>query len=291
MMKPQAQREWGIRVALDFFLGGAGAGLISVYLLAALLAGRRPLSIGVLATGAVLVIAGAILLASELGRPANAVRSFFNAGTSWMARGAVLNVLLIGLVVLLLVGDRLDAGGIIRLLEVLAILAAALVACYPGLVLFASRDIGLWRSPVLPLMFFVYSVTSGVSLLLIAEGVGGLRLALSLAKLELALIVVLAVLFAAFWTGRSASKSAGIAQGVRLLTRGELRGAFVFGSIGVGLILPLFCFIDVALIEGQWAAPPAMVGIVSFLLGAFLVRYCLLRAACHEPMGFLGKSF
>ncbi len=289
-MKPQAQREWGTRVSLDFFLGGAGAGLIGSYLLAARLAGLPALHFGVLAAGAILVIAGAALLASELGRPANAARSFLKAGSSWMARGAILNLLLIVLLVLLLAAERSGAAGLAQPLAVLAIIAAVLVAGYPGLLLFSARDVRLWRSPWLPLLLFAYSAASGVGLLLMADGVLSLQLGFSVVKVELALIVVLAALFAAYWAGVSATKTAGVAQGLRQLWRGELRGAFVFGCLGVGLLLPLFCFIDLTFVAGHWAALPLTTGTLGLLIGAYLTRYCLLRAACHEPLGFLENS-
>jgi formate-dependent nitrite reductase membrane component NrfD len=288
-MKPQAQKEWGTRVALDFFLGGAGAGLIGVYLLAALLAGNRALNFTMLIGGAVLVIAGALLLASELGRPVNARRSFLNAGTSWMARGAALNFVLVGLVVLLLIVER-AGGGISTVLAVLAIVAAVLVAAYPGLVLYASRDIGLWRSPWLPLLFLVYSLLSGVSLLLLADAAASLSPGFSLAQLALALVVVAIVLFALYCSAVAQARAAGVRQGWRRLMRGDLRPAFVIGGIAAGLVLPLICFLSLIFLAGQQAALPATVGSLGVLAGAFLVRHCLLRAACHEPLGFLSKA-
>lgn len=289
-MKPQAQKEWGIRVSLDFFLGGAGAGLIGAYLLAALLAGQQRLSLGILIAGVVLVMLGAVLLATELGRPVNAVRSFLNAGTSWMARGAGLNFILVVLVVLLLIVERLGGGGLFDLLAVLTIIAAALVAAYPGLVLFSSRDIGLWHSPWLPLLFFVYSLASGVGLLVVADAMQSMRFGFSLAKLELALVLAAGLLLALYGSGMAGSKAAGVMQGWRQLLRGKLRGMFIIGGIAVGLIVPLFCFGDLSFVAQEWSIPLAVAGTVGVLAGAFLVRNCLLRAACHEPLGFLNKA-
>jgi len=289
-MKPQAQKEWGTRVSLDFFLGGAGAGLIGAYLLAALLAGQRRLSLGILITGVVLVIFGALLLASELGRPANAVRSFLNAGTSWMARGAGLNFILVAVVVLLLIVERMGGGGWFDVLAVLAIVAAALVAAYPGLVLYSSRDIGLWRSAWLPLLFFVYSLASGVGLLVMADAWQSLSFGFSLAKVELGLVLAAALLLALYCSGIAGSKAAGVMQGWRQLIQGKLRVAFVTGGVAVGLAVPLFCFGDLTFAAREWAALLATAGTVGVLAGAFLVRYCLLRAACHEPLGFLSKA-
>lgn len=83
-MKPQTQHEWGTRVSLDFFLGGAGAGLIGSYLLSAMLTGRHALRSGVLVVGVVLVVAGAVLLASELdGQPTRRARFSTQAPRGW----------------------------------------------------------------------------------------------------------------------------------------------------------------------------------------------------------------
>ena len=50
-MSPRLQAEWGARVSLDLFFGGAGAGLLGSYLLIAARDGYRGLSVTVIATG------------------------------------------------------------------------------------------------------------------------------------------------------------------------------------------------------------------------------------------------
>ena len=80
-MSPRLQAEWGARVSLDLFFGGAGAGLLGSYLLIAARNGYRGLSVVVIAAGVAFVLLGLLLLASEMGRPANALRSLVNPGT------------------------------------------------------------------------------------------------------------------------------------------------------------------------------------------------------------------
>ena len=250
----------------------------------------QPLIRSVMITGAALVVAGALLLASELGRPFKAVRSFSNAGTSWMARGAVWNLLLVVLVVALLVVEQAGNRGLSLVTALLTLVLALLVAAYPGLLLFASRDIGLWRSVWLPLLFFAYSLTGGASLLVLFDVARALRLGFSLSGLALLLTVLAGALFALYCAVVARSRAAGVAHGWRQLIRGELRGPFVGGGIALGLILPLFCFIDFAFLAQDTGAWIGAVGAVGFLAGAYVVRYCLLRAACHEPLGFLSRA-
>ena len=89
-MKPFKQNEFGKRVAADFFLSGTGSSMYIVYFLSALIAGFK-LNSAILLAGPALILAGLVLLFSELGKPSNFWRSVANYRTSWMARGAIFN--------------------------------------------------------------------------------------------------------------------------------------------------------------------------------------------------------
>ena len=126
-MSPRLQAEWGARVSLDFFFGGAGAGLLGSYLLIAARDGYRGLSVAVIVTGVVLVLLGLLLLASELGRPANALRSMANPGSSWMARGAIFN-----LAVGYMLDHRMGYGAVFGMLSTFHVAAFAIILLVVG---------------------------------------------------------------------------------------------------------------------------------------------------------------
>ena len=76
----QLQKHWDIRAALNFMLGGSGAGLMIWIALAQ--APSTPailLALGLVGTGL-----GAVWL--EIGRELRALHVFFNPRTSWMSR-------------------------------------------------------------------------------------------------------------------------------------------------------------------------------------------------------------
>jgi protein NrfD len=276
-MSPRLQAEWGARVSLDFFFGGAGAGLLGSYLLIAARDGYRGLSVAVIATGVALVMLGLLLLASELGRPANALRTMANCGTSWMARGAIFNLALIAaallLIIALLAGSRL----LVPAAAMLTVLCSGLVAAYPGFLLFGAKDIRLWHSRLLPGLMFLYSLMSGLSLLTLADSALHLGMAASLRPAALIVMLPVTILFVAFW-GKSWR---------RLMGR-QFIAPFVMGTLALGIVLPLVCYVYAAAFASV-AKLPMLLGAVSFLVGAVWLRYFVVKAASHEPVTFLAK--
>jgi len=275
-MSPRLQAEWGARVSLDFFFGGAGAGLLGSYLLIAARDGYRGLSVAVIATGVALVLLGLLLLASELGRPAKALRSMANPGTSWMARGAIFNLALIAaallLIVALLAGSRL----LVPAVAMLTVLCSGLVAAYPGFLLFGAKDIRLWHSRLLPGLMFLYSLMSGLSLLTLADSALHLGMQATLRPAALIVMLPVTILFVAFW-GKS----------WRRLVEQQLLAPFVVSTIAAGILLPLVCYVYAAF--SGVAELPMLLGAVSFLAGAVCLRYFVVKAASHEPVTFLAK--
>jgi formate-dependent nitrite reductase membrane component NrfD len=275
-MSPRLQAEWGARVSLDFFFGGAGAGLLGSYLLIAARNGYRGLSVAVIATGVALVLLGLLLLASELGRPANALRSMANPGTSWMARGAIFNLALIAaallLITVLLAGSRL----LVPTVAMLTLLCSGLVAAYPGFLLFGAKDIRLWHSRLLPGLMFLYSLMSGLSLLTLADSALHLGMQATLRPAALIVMLPVTILFVAFW-GKS----------WRRLVEQQLLAPFVVSTIAAGILLPLVCYVYAAF--SGVAELPMLLGAVSFLAGAVCLRYFVVKAASHEPVTFLAK--
>jgi formate-dependent nitrite reductase membrane component NrfD len=275
-MSPRLQAEWGARVSLDFFFGGAGAGLLGSYLLIAARDGYRGLSVAVIATGVALVLLGLLLLASELGRPANALRSMANPGTSWMARGAIFNLALIAAALLLIVALLAGLRMLVPAVAMLTVLCSGLVAAYPGFLLFGAKDIRLWHSRLLPGLMFLYSLMSGLSLLTLADSALHLGMQATLRPAALIVMLPVTILFVAFW-GKS----------WRRLVEQQLLAPFVVSTIAAGILLPLVCYVYAAF-TGV-AELPMLLGAVSFLAGAVCLRYFVVKAASHEPVTFLAK--
>jgi len=142
------QRHWDARAALNFMLGGAGAGLI---VFAAIIGLDGPWAVALALT---LIAAGLGAVWLEIGRKLRALHVLFNPFTSWMTREAFVAVLLFPL--------GLGALYVPQALPVAALAAAAFLYCQAR-ILRAAKGIPAWRAPeVVPLI-----VATGL-----AEGAG-----------------------------------------------------------------------------------------------------------------------
>jgi phenylacetyl-CoA:acceptor oxidoreductase subunit 2 len=195
MSRPQ--RHWDARAALNFMLGGSGAGLMAA---AALV---EPPSPWPLACAAALIAIGLTAVWLEIGKKSRALHVLFNPYTSWMARESFAALLLFPLAL----GSILT----LRLIPAAAMAALAFLWCQAR-ILRASRGIPAWRAPqVVPLV-----MSTGL-----AEG-AGLTLLFSQQPLLLAAFAFAVAARAWAWLSYdAATKSAVLAPaGKRLLVIG-----------------------------------------------------------------------
>ena len=228
-----------------------------------------------IATGVFLVLLGLLLLASELGRPAKALRSMANRGTSWMARGAIFNLALIAVALLLIIARLAGLRLLVPAAAMLTVLCSGLVAAYPGFLLFGAKDIRLWHSRLLPGLMFLYSLMSGLSLLTLADSALHLGMQAILRPAALIVMLPVTILFAAFW-GKSWRLMG--SSSWRHLSWVHLPWEYCCRSSATSMR----CFAGVAEV-------PMRLGAISFLAGAVCLRYFVVKVASHEPVTFLAK--
>ncbi len=161
------QRHWDTRAALNFMLGGMGAGLMVASALAQNRAGAL--------LALVLVAAGLGAVWLEIGKKLRAVNVFFNPFTSWMTRESFAAVVLFALG-----GLALWRGAFLPLA---AAAALAFVYCQ-GRILRASKGIPAWRAPQVVLLIVSTGLAEGTGLALLFSAAPEL-----LAWLALALIL------------------------------------------------------------------------------------------------------
>ena len=151
--KAWLQAHWDARAALNFMLGGTGAGLM----IAAALAfpdSRAPVLLSL-----VLVATGLAAVWLEIGKKLRAINVFFNPFTSWMTRESFAALLLFAL----------GAGALWRPQWFLpAAAAAALVFVWcQGRILRASKGIPAWRAPQVGLLIVSTALAEGAGLCLL----------------------------------------------------------------------------------------------------------------------------
>jgi len=167
----ERQMVWGSRVVADVFAGGVGGGLFFISFLIERIYSPTALTYVGTLLGPLLVLVGIILLFTEVGKPANAIRAFMNFRTSWMARGVILQPIAIaaGLIYVLSpsVFPGLETDLIRVIIGYLAAVLALLIAMYHGLLFSQAKGIALWSNPLLPLLFFVSALAGGTGVLLL----------------------------------------------------------------------------------------------------------------------------
>jgi formate-dependent nitrite reductase membrane component NrfD len=280
----KGQKSWGTLVVIYVFLAGCGGGTFLLSYMLTLLGWYEPVALVGLVTGPVLVAVGSLVLIFDLGSPARCYRLFTTPRTlvsSWMIRGSwILSAFIIlglayGLPSFSLFG-RLPWGKASfagSLIGGAAALLAVFVPIYPGLLLGVIKSVPLWNTPVLPLLFFLSGLDTGVALLALisavvpaAVGVEGFHL---LAGVDIVLITSLLIVLLAY-IERTRQRGETAAESVRLLKR----PLFIIGVIVCGMAVPLALLIgstlasDAALI----VAVEALAGIL-VLLGGLLLRY------------------
>ena len=154
--KPWMQRHWDVRAAMNFMLGGTGAGLLIACAIAA------PSPRLEIVAGLALIAAGLGAVWLEIGRKLRALHVFFNPKTSWMTRESFAA----------LVVFALGAGTLARpepwLLAALALAATAFVYCQAR-ILRASKGIPAWRAPQVVPFIITTALAEGAGAALLFE--------------------------------------------------------------------------------------------------------------------------
>lgn len=274
IVKPKLQRDWIERRALwllaAIYFGGVGGGL---YIASVLVNWQTGLLIAVGITA--ILKGGAHLL--FLTRPLNFWRIFWRPQTSWISRGIyfVFLFIIFGLAYYFV-------GGVA--LRVISLFFAFCLIIYTGFVLLASRPIPFWNNPLLPILFVSVSLASGISLMETIQIFFPAQHISSPEFLKLAgpwFVGITAFLILVYLVGNLFS-SVAAKESVIYLAKGQLAPLFYAGVVFLGILLPLVILV-LAYLEMLSSSALAVAGI-SELLGAFMLRYSILKAGIYLPI-------
>lgn len=280
--------SWGIPVAFDLFLAGFGAGALLLAVVADLFGGKQYQKI--MRTGAIIapwpVLLGVILLVVDLGNPLRFWEFLLRKGPgilmfnpdSVMSIGVWLLTFFVILslvyLVLCLVSWVFVWGAKLRqLVGVVASCFALLVTVYTGVLLAATPN-PLWNSVLLPAVFSVSALSTGIAGVVFVLALGriykrAVKIDPFVSELEkinsrvIGLLLIITILFVL----------AGIGSAQMRMIIG-LRFGFLWwiGIVGLGLIVPLLFGI-----KGKANTPGASLVVSALvLLGGFLLRYVIL---------------
>jgi len=290
-LEGQVQTEWRWLIAAYLFLAGVGGGAYLAGVIADFAGGEAwtlVSKIGVF-LGVPCVLIGTFFLLLDLGKPINAWRVWMKPGTSWIARGTIIIVLFMIFAAIQTAfwiwpfpGSIENARGAIA---VLGAVFGFLTVIYTGLLLGYSQPIALWRTALLPVLFFVSAVSTGIMAIgLIGQfkGVEETQLAL-LAKIDAVILVLeMFVLIVFLYNAYRTIESRYSAR--RVLT-GPVASAFWLGVIACGLVIPFM--LELLGVPGTAAMIAALLG----LFGGLCLRYTILAGGTLSPIIAAGYEF
>jgi formate-dependent nitrite reductase membrane component NrfD len=273
----KVNRQFRHLVAANFTMEGTGAAVM----LGAIFLESRP---GML-VGLILVALGALVLFMDLGAPDRFWRSVTRPDRSWISRGSIFLASLMLFGVLYMVFPMLRDRTIINIMIGLSALATM---SYTGFLVSSMKAIPFWRSRLVPLLFVLHSLCSGMLILvfyLALSGAGGLAggtvMQMVMGLLAAALIMT--------WVHVKvlATSSSAARESVRMLLAGNVRLLFLGGALALGLVAPL-TILTIGLKAGGAAFAgiwPALAAAVLFrVLGDVSFRLALLRTGVYEPV-------
>lgn len=263
------QTVWGWQPALYLFLGGMGAGC---FIMAAILylrnqAQHRLIVCVAMWAAVVCLVGGLLLLVAELIFPLRGVMMWqsFDNFTSWMtygAWGAFGAIVTFGLSAVLAIDPLMELierrwelfakirPMVRRVLAVIGIALGAFVAFYTGTLLMTSYGVPIWDTILLPCLFTVSALDTGVTLVEVIAVALRRRdqlhhwAALLMERTVVSLVILECLVFVAFFAVMFASNTASefgrvaVLSADNLLT-GILAPYFWIMVVAIGLILPL----------------------------------------------------
>jgi formate-dependent nitrite reductase membrane component NrfD len=284
---------WGWIVALYLFLGGVGGGSYVTAAVADLLGKEKYHDIvksGAIISPIVLIV-GSILLLADLGDPLRGILvpiAFVNP-TSWMAWGAwfLLVLIILGIIYAYAIFAGKDRS--LRLkIAIPGLILGVAVGAYTGFLLSVLRFVPLWHTNLLPLLFTISAMSTGIAAALffpLLSRVTSEKMD-AFHKFSIAddILVALELIFIALLIAVVSKNEFGM-ESVRIITSGTYALPFWIGVIGIGLVVPLVLSgISLTLAKTSRALP--LLEFFCILVGGVVLRFIIVYAAVKQPIFF-----
>lgn len=291
---------WDIRLVLDMFLAGAGAGAFLLAVLVSFYLGwDRSVYLRRIAAifGAVAMAVSLLLLLSELTQPGRAFLPFISGRVDsplmWGSWIQLLFMLTTAAYAIFSLGWLKLTGPIEKALAIAGMILAIMVIFYHGVYLADNFARPLWSMASLPLLFAIAALASGAAVLVIASALGG-DSAKGVPNRPIASIMVwsgLAVLIiAALYLGTLVTTGSEAEAASQLLISGEFALAVWLGIFAVGTVGVIAAYYGVRQMgaSGEAAAAPlgavAIVGALLVLVSVFVLRYVIVTGGQTLPV-------
>jgi formate-dependent nitrite reductase membrane component NrfD len=293
MVKPMHQREWierrGIMIWIAETFTSLGAGL---YLVSLFINSWWGLLVGWI----IIMFLKLPIHLAYFGKPWRFYRTlppFSNAWkTSWFARGILFSVFFgtFGFIQLVfgqpdlanLIGHSI-ANPIYYTFGVLAGLNALGVGIYGGFIMNYVKGIPFWNQGLLPVFIMLAGVADGFGLIMGIALAGG-DASVAWAEVGSRYLLLINVLLIVTYLISAGYTSAVAKLSIQELLKGPSAFVFWVGLIILGLAIPAAVSL-VGLVGGEEASSVLLiVAIAAHTLGAFSLKYCLLRVGIYRPL-------
>lgn len=289
LMKPQSKWSW--LVAAYLFLAGLGAGAYVTGVLADMGGGQEWTGVSKIGVflGFPCVLAGCMFLLGDLGTPANFWRAWMRPSTSWIARGTII------ISIFMLVGaihiafwiwpfhGLEGAEGARHYLGILGTIFALGTMVYTGILLGAARPIAFWSTAMLPLLFLVSALSTGIMSVVLIASIGGAAHGGPIAQLARidTLLLILEILVLGFYL-QATHRVPESRASARIVLTGSVAPLFWFGVAGLGLLVPLL--LELLALGGAGTGALAPVASISGVIGGLFLRQVVVSGGIHAPL-------
>ncbi len=291
------QTMWGWPIALYLFLAGVSAG---TYLVAAYWQYAKKqdylVKIGVYLTAPCLGLS-IFVLWLDLGQRMRFPYAFLRPQESWISIGAWLLTLFFILSAVQWLKQYSNRKKEVMpekefgLLWSIGIVLALLTAIYTGILLGVAQAIPFWNTPVLPVLFLISALSTGIGAVLLVAVVSkqsreavhldatGIHL---LAKVDIVLIM-LEIMCLVFYVYIMAKSGVAAAASTHMIINGSLALLFWLVVIVIGLLMP-FIIEFISFQQGKAVVKETQTALtgISLLFGGLVLRYIILAAGVYE---------
>lgn len=295
---PKRQTVWGVPHASWFFAMGVGGALFINRVVFGIELGRFYGMIVADLLSMIVIGVGGLILIADLGKPWRVLRALMNPRTSWISIGAICDFVFLILAGLLVLCDFEWGGGhpfaqlpwagdtaLGIAFQSAAVAAAFIVIIYPGLVLAYSPSIPFWNTTLIPLQFLAFAFASALGLVPIFAVVSPISPGIveDCANLDFIVLASVLLLFLAHvLQGVYGQVAARVS--VRRLIREDLSLPFVWGTLVVGILVPLLLvFNGNAPDDKVQLAILALAGVLT-LVGNWFSKYAIIKAGMYAPL-------
>ncbi len=308
MIKPMGQTEWisgkGLLVWLAEVFSALGTGL---YLVAIFFGLSEEFALTAF-WGAILGWVGIAIFKLPLhlvylGKPWRFWRAFppfSNAWkTSWFARGIVMTMIFLAFGAIQIVMQGLIAYDVAAtsgvwatnyVFMILAGLFCVMTGIYCGFAMSYCKSVPFWNTGLLPFVFLLMGVADGLALIMGVGLVTGEKVIANAESATRILLIINALLIIVYLVNANyQSATAGLS--VRELVRGHMAWVFWLGIVALGIVVPLVVSIS-SYFTGEEASLGLLIfAIICHTIGAFSLKYGVLKVGIYRPILPKGRAY